>query len=161
MAANETIIKGEPGQHDLYIIREFNAPRELVFKAYTTRELYARWIGPKGFKTVFETFEPRNGGSWRYTSHDPNGTDYTFRGVYHEVTAPERIIGTFEFEGPYSYITLGTTTFEALPNDRTRITIQAVHRTVAERDTELKFMTTGVVAGYEALDEVLEGLKAG
>jgi uncharacterized protein YndB with AHSA1/START domain len=159
MPTNETIIKGEPGKMDLYIIREFNAPRELVFKAYTDRDLYARWIGPKQFKTTFETFEPRNGGSWRYVSEDPNGGQYWFRGVYHQVTAPERLVGTFEFEGPGSYITLGTTTFEALPNDRTKITIQAVHRSVEERDNELKYMKTGVIAGYEALDELLETLK--
>jgi uncharacterized protein YndB with AHSA1/START domain len=62
MAKNNTKITAEPDKQELFIIREFDAPRELVFKAFTDPELYAQWIGPRGLKTTIETFEPRNGG---------------------------------------------------------------------------------------------------
>ena len=66
MAKNNTKITAEPGKQELFIIREFNAPRELVFKAFTDPELYAQWIGPRELKTTIEIFEPKNGGFWRY-----------------------------------------------------------------------------------------------
>ena len=61
-----TKITAEPGKQELFIIREFNAPRELVFKALADPELYAQWIGPRGLTSTIEIFEPKNGGSWRY-----------------------------------------------------------------------------------------------
>ena len=95
----KTKITAEPGKQELIITREFDAPRELVFKAFTDPDLYVRWIGPRGLTTTLETFEPRNGGSWRYVQTDQDGTKFAFHGVNHEVLPPQRIIGTFEFEG--------------------------------------------------------------
>jgi uncharacterized protein YndB with AHSA1/START domain len=86
-------------KQELVITREFEAARELVFNAFTDPDLYAQWIGPRGFTTKLETFEPRSGGSWRYVQTEPSGADLSFHGVHHEVLPPERIIGTFEFEG--------------------------------------------------------------
>jgi uncharacterized protein YndB with AHSA1/START domain len=96
---NPTKITAEPGKQEIIIEREFDAPRELVFKAFTDPKLYVQWLGPRGLTTKLETFEPRNGGSWRYIQKDQNGNEFAFHGVNHEVNAPERIIGTFEFEG--------------------------------------------------------------
>ncbi|MGZ7044022.1 MAG: SRPBCC domain-containing protein, partial [Methanobacterium sp.] len=70
MAKNDTKITAAPGKLELFIEREFDAPRELVFKAFTDPKLYKQWIGPRGLKTTIETFEPRNGGSWRYIQED-------------------------------------------------------------------------------------------
>jgi uncharacterized protein YndB with AHSA1/START domain len=95
---NHTKITAEPGKQELFITREFDAPRELVFKAFTDPKLYTQWLGSRELTTL-ETFEPRNGGRWRHIDRDKDGNEYAFRGVYHEVTAPERIIQTFEFEG--------------------------------------------------------------
>ena len=114
---NETKIIVEPGKQDITIIREFEAPRELVFRAYTEPDLYVRWLGPRGYEIELEKFEPWSGGSWRYLNRDEHGNVYAFHGVNHEVTAPERIIGTFEFEGlpERGHVILETAVFEALP----------------------------------------------
>ena len=96
---NPTRITAEPDKQDLFITREFDAPRDLVFRAYTDPAVYVEWIGPRGYTTTIDVFEPVSGGKWRWIQSDPEGHAFAFRGVYHEVTAPERIIGTFEFNG--------------------------------------------------------------
>ena len=158
MSKNKTTITAEPGKQELFISREFDAPRELVFKAHTDPELYARWLGPRGLTTTFEVFEPVNGGRYRFIQKDKDGNEFAFHGVTHEVTAPERIIGTFEFEGlpEAGHVTLETTRFEALPGGRTRVTSQSVFQSVADRDGMIQSgMEDGVNQGYERLDEIL------
>lgn len=159
---NKTVITAEPGKQELFITREFDAPRELVFKAHTDPELYAQWLGPRDLTTTFEIFEPVSGGRYRFIQKDKAGNEYAFHGVNHDVTAPERIIGTFEFEGlpEAGHVLLETTKFEALPSGRTRITSQAVFQSVEDRDGMVQAgMARGVVEGYERLDEILEKLK--
>jgi uncharacterized protein YndB with AHSA1/START domain len=70
---NRARIDAERGKQELIITREFEAARELVFNAFTDPDLYVQWIGPRGFTTKLETFEPRSGGSWRYVQTDPSG----------------------------------------------------------------------------------------
>jgi uncharacterized protein YndB with AHSA1/START domain len=111
---------------------------------------------------TLETFEPRSGGSWRYIHKDNQGNEYAFHGVNHEVLAPERIIGTFEFEGlPESgHVVLETARFEALPGNRTKLSIQSVFQSVADRDGMLQSgMERGVNESYEHLDELLKTIK--
>jgi uncharacterized protein YndB with AHSA1/START domain len=155
---NKTKISAEPGKQEICIIREFDAPRELVFKAFTDPELYVQWLGPRGFTMQLDIFEPGDGGMWRYIHKDQDGNEYAFHGVYHEVTAPERIISTFEFEGlpEKGHVVLETARFEALPGDRTRLISQAVFQSVADRDGELQSgMEDGVNDSYNRLDELL------
>jgi uncharacterized protein YndB with AHSA1/START domain len=159
---NETKITAEPGKHELVITREFDAPRELVFKAYTDPKLYVQWLGPRKMITTLEKFEPENGGSYRYISKDQDGSEYAFHGIYHEVATPERIISTFEFEGlpEKGHVILQTARFEALPGDRTRLTSQAVFQSIADRDGMMQSgMERGVNEGYERLDELLEKVE--
>jgi uncharacterized protein YndB with AHSA1/START domain len=154
---NKTEIMAEPGKQELFIIREFDAPREVVFKAHTDPELYARWLGPLDVKMTIEIFEARNGGSYRFI-HTIGEDAYAFHGVYHEVLAPERIIGTFEFEGlpETGHVVLCTTKLEALPGGRTRLTSQSVFQSAADRDGMIQSdMERGVAEGYDKLDEVL------
>jgi uncharacterized protein YndB with AHSA1/START domain len=102
MAGDSTVIRAEPGKQEIFITHEFDAPRELVFKAFTDPTLYVQWLlGPKshGLKMRLDRFDPRTGGTWRYIQTDKDGNEYAFHGSYHEVRAPERIIDTFEFEG--------------------------------------------------------------
>ena len=75
---NPTKINAEPGKQEIIIEREFDAPRELVFNAFTDQKLYAQWLGPRGLTMKLETFEPRNGGSWRYIQKDQTGNEYAF-----------------------------------------------------------------------------------
>ena len=159
---NKTTVTAEPGKQELFIFREFEAPRELVFKAHTDPNLYAQWLGPRDLSTTFETFEPVSGGRWRFIQKDKDGNEFGFHGVNHDVTAPERIIGTFEFEGlPESgHVILETTKFEARPGSRTRVTTQSVFQSIEDRDGMVAAgMERGVVEGFERLDELLEKLQ--
>lgn len=154
---NKTKITAEPGKQELFITREFDAPPELVFKAHTDPDLFARWIGPRGLTTSIEKFEPVSGGRWRFVQKDKDGNEYAFHGIFHEVS-PERLIQTFEFEGlPESgHVTLETMRLEALPNGRTRLTAQSVFQSVADRDGMIQSgMERGINEGYERLDELL------
>lgn len=159
---NPTKITAEPGKQEIIIEREFDAPRELVFKAFTDPKLYVQWLGPRGLTTKLETFEPRDGGSWRFIQRDQSGNEFAFHGVNHEVNAPERIIGTFEFEGlpEKGHVILQTARFVAMPGNRTKLTSQSVFQSVADRDGMLQSgMEVGVKDSYDRLDELLEMLK--
>jgi len=159
---NPTKITAEPGKQEIIIEREFDASRELVFKAFTDPKLYAQWLGPRGLTMKLETFEPRNGGSWRYVQKDQNGNEFAFHGVNHEVNAPERIIGTFEFEGlpEKGHVILQTARFVSMPGSRTKLTSQSVFQSVADRDGMLQSgMEMGVNDSYDRLNELLDILK--
>ena len=156
---NQTILTAEPGKQEVFITREFDAPRELVFKAYTDANLYVQWLGPRDLSMKLETFEPTSGGSWRYIHTDQHGNEFGFHGVNHEVLAPERIIGTFEFEGlpEAGHVVLETVRFEELPGSRTRVTTQSVFQSVGDRDGMIQSgMERGVLDSHERLDELLE-----
>ena len=162
--ANKTKISAEPGKQEVFITREFDAPRELVFRAHTDPELYVQWLGPRELTMTLKTFEPRDGGSYRYIHRDGDGNEYAFHGVNHEVTEPERIISTFEFEGlpEKGQVVLGTLKFEALPGNRSRLVSQSVFQSVAARDGMLQSgMEMGVREGYERLDELLANGPSG
>ncbi len=161
MAKNMAKITVEPGKQEILIERVFNAPRDLVFKALTDPELYAQWVGPRGLSTTIETFEPRNGGSWRFKQKDQDGNEFAFHGVNHEVSL-ERIISTFEFEGlpEPGHVLLDTLKLEELPGNRTKLTDQSVFQSVEDRDGMMQSgMEQGVNESYERLDELLEKMK--
>lgn len=154
---NKTVVTAEPKKQELFITREFDAPRDLVFKAHTDPELYVQWVGPKDLTMKIQKFEMRDGGSYNYT-HERDGHKYSFFGVSHEVHAPERIIGTFEFDGlpERGHVIMGKTTFEELPNGRSRVVHQSVFFSVADRDGMVQSgMERGVREGYEKLDDLL------
>ena len=159
---NKTEIKAEPGKQELFIIREFEAPRELLFRAYTESELYQQWVGPNDLTMTVEKMDAVDGGSYKFV-HERDGHKYAFHGVYHEVLAPERIIGTFEFDGlpEKGHVIMGTTKFEALPGGRSRLVHQSVFQSVADRDGMIQSgMERGVTEGYEKLDDLLANLNA-
>lgn len=158
MSKNKTTITVEPGKQELYITREFDAPRELVYKAHIDADLYVQWLGPRGYEMILETFEPHSGGRYRYIHKDKDGSEYGFHGVFHEMSE-DLMIQTFEFEGlpERGHVVLDTMRLEELPGDRTRATIQSVYQSVADRDGMVESgMERGVNEGYERLDELLE-----
>ena len=85
---NQATLDARPGRLDMIVTREFDAPRELVFRAFTEPELFAQWMGPRRLEIELDKFEPRSGGSWRYINTDTDGSSYAFHGVFHEVLAP-------------------------------------------------------------------------
>lgn len=156
---NQTNVKAEPGKQELFITREFEAPRELVFKAFADPEILVQFLGPKNLKMKIDHYNFKSGGSYRYLNYDDNGNEYAFNGAVHEVTAPERVIQTFEFEGmpQRGHVSLDTSLFEALPNNRTRLTIQSVFRSVADRDGIVSAgMEGGLSEGFDKLDDLLQ-----
>ena len=157
---NKTTVTAEPGKQEVFITREFDAPRDLVFKAHIDPKLYVQWLGPRGYEMVLETFEPYSGGRYRYVHKDQNGNQFGFHGVFHEISE-ERMIQTFEFEGlpEGGHVTLDTMRLESLPGNRTRVTIQSLFQSVADRDGMVQSgMERGVNEGYERLDEVLANI---
>lgn len=160
--SNKTEIIAEAGKQELFIIREFEAPRELVYRAHTDPELYGQWVGPAEMTMTVEKLDAHAGGSFRFV-HERGGNKYTFHGVYHEALAPERIIGTFEFDGlpETGHVILGTTKFEELPGGRCRLVHQSVFQSVADRDGMVQSgMERGVNDGYQKLDVLLAEKQA-
>ena len=156
---HQTKITAEPGKQEILITREFDAPRELVFKAFTEPELLSQWWGPSYLSTLVDTMDVRPGGQWRFINRDAQGKEYAFHGVYHEILAPERIIDTFEFEGlpQTGHVSLESLTLEELPGGRTRLTSQSVFRSVADRDGMLQSgMEEGLNESYDRLAELLK-----
>src|SRR5690349_21116962 len=160
-AKNKLTVVSEPDKQEVIITREFDAPRELVFKAHTDPDLYAQWLGPRGYEMILETFEPYSGGRYRYIHKDDKGNEFAFHGVFHTITE-DLMIQTFEFEGlpEPGHVTLDTMRLESLPGNRTRVTVQSLFQSVSDRDGMVQSgMEQGVKEGYERLDEVLENLK--
>jgi uncharacterized protein YndB with AHSA1/START domain len=156
--SGKTKVIAEPGKQEFFIIREFDAPRELVFKAFTDPKLYVQWLGPRRMKMTLEKFDPRPGGMWRYTHTDPEGNQYRFHGVNHEVHPPELLIDTFEFEGmpEKGHVSLEWARFKELPRGRTELTIHSVFQSVADRDgMAASGMEQGISEAFERLDELL------
>jgi uncharacterized protein YndB with AHSA1/START domain len=156
---NQTKVVAEKGVQELFITREFEAPRELVFNAFNDPELLVQWLGPCDMTMHIDYLDSRTGGSYRFIHRTANGQEFAFNGVIHDVTEPESMTRTFEFEGlpERGHVVLETATFEALPSNRTKLTIQSVFKSVADRDGMVASgMEYGVRESHEKLDELFE-----
>ena len=157
MAKTEYAI--EPGKQDITSTIVLDAPRELVFKAYTDPELFAKWWGPRRYKNEIDKFESRPGGSWRVVQVGADGSWHAFRGVNHDLVAPERICATFEYEGFPGHVALQTATFEALGN-KTKLVAHIVFESVMDRDGMVASgMQEGADESMDRLAELLAELK--
>jgi uncharacterized protein YndB with AHSA1/START domain len=151
MSETEFII--EPGRQDIVIRRIFDAPRDVVFKAMTDPTLVPKWWGPRELTTEVAEMEVRRGGTWRFVHREPDGAESGFRGVYHDVVAPERVVQTFEFEGAPGHVTLETMTLEEV-DGKTRYQAVSLYDSVESRDIVLQ---TGMESGArETLDRLAE-----
>lgn len=148
----------EPGRNDIVIKRTFDAPRDVVFKAATDPNLIPKWWGPRKLETVVDQMEVRPGGRWRFLNRDEDGNEYAFRGVYHDVVAPNRIVQTFEFEGAPGHVALETLTLEEVEG-KTQYVAQALHQSVEARDAVVQSgMEAGARETIERLAEVVQNL---
>lgn len=155
---NKTEFIIEEGKQELFIIREFDAKRDLVYKAFSDANILLKWMGPGNLAMRIDKLENRNHGSWRFIHIDSEGNEYAFNGVIHEVTAPERIIRTFEFEGlpERGHVSLEFLTLEELPMNRTKITIHVIYKSVQDRNGHVQSgMEYGVIDSHNRLDEYL------
>lgn len=121
-------------ERSIVISRTIDAPRELVFEAWTDPRHLAQWWGPNGFTTTTQSFDMRPGGVWRFVMHGPDGRDYDNRITFDEIAKPERIAyhhGGGEDAEPVQFHT--TVTFDAVGGG-TRLTMRMVFPTADERD---------------------------
>ena len=143
-----------PTDRSVHIERVFNAPRDRVWEAMTKPELVAQWWG-RGNKLDIERLEVRRGGHWRFVEHAGNET-HGFEGRYREVTPPERMVMTFEWDGMPGYVAIETVTLVDLGDGRTRVVTDSLFHTTEERDGMMSSgMEGGLNQSYEALDRVL------
>ena len=157
--SHKTIITAEQNKQELFITREFDASRELVFKAFSTPEILLQFFAPFGIKMKFNYVDFKNNGAYSWTHFNDEGKIYcTFKGVIHEIVEPERIIQTVEREGlpDGGNVMLEIYSFEEITNNKTKLIIQNVFRSVADRDAMVEIgFESGVVAIFEQLDELL------
>jgi uncharacterized protein YndB with AHSA1/START domain len=152
---HEAQITADPDVPLIRIVREFDAPREKVFRAHTDADLVVQWLGPRDLTMAIDHFDCRTGGSYRYV-HTQDGEEYGFHGSFHEVRPNELIVQTFTFEGFPDGVALEKLVLEDLGNGRTRLTATSLVDSFADRDAFVASgMESGVVEGYERLDEVL------
>ncbi|MDX6680377.1 MAG: hypothetical protein QOG94_416 [Solirubrobacteraceae bacterium] len=150
-----------PSDREIRIERIFDAPRDRVFAVYTDPELIPQWWGPRGTTTEVERMDVRSGGDWRFVAHNSDGSRTGFRGTYREVSPPERIVQTFEWDGMPGYVSVETATFEDL-GEHTKVTTVSIFHTTEERDGMLgSGMEGGLNETYARLDELLATLADG
>ncbi|GAA3838448.1 SRPBCC family protein [Sphaerisporangium flaviroseum] len=145
-----------PGDRAIVLTRTFEAPRHLVFDAWSKPELLKRWLGARGWNLVVCEVDLRVGGSWRFVSRGPDGTDMGHGGVYLEIVPPGRLVYTELFDDQ-SYPGRSLVTHEFAEHDgRTTLTSTVLYSTREGRDTVLRYpMARGVAEGYARLAELL------
>jgi uncharacterized protein YndB with AHSA1/START domain len=156
MTSQQTALSvSTPSEREIRLEREFDAPRERVFAVMTDPALISEWWGPRGTTTVVDQMDVRPGGAWRYVCRDQDGSETAFRGTYREITAPERIVQTFEWEGLPGHVSVDTAVLEDL-GERTRLVATSLFHTVQERDGMLASgMEGGAGETYARLEELL------
>jgi uncharacterized protein YndB with AHSA1/START domain len=153
---NERTIVAAPGTQSIAFSREFEAPAARVFNAHVDPDLVAQWIGPRGTTLRMRDFDARTGGTWSYVVAGLGG-EWAFHGSFHEVTAPSRIVQTFEYEGDPGKPSLEVLTFTDLVAGRSRIEGHAIYLSVEERDAVLGDLDKGRDEDFARLDDLLAG----
>ena len=143
-----------PTDREIYIERIFDASRDRVWKAHTDPKLLAQWWG-RGNKLVIERYELVKGGHWRFVEHSEEG-EHGFEGRFREITPPELLSMTFEWDGMPGYPSVQTLTLEDLGDGRTLLKSRVQFYTKEERDGMLDAgMKGGMDQSFEALDRLL------
>jgi uncharacterized protein YndB with AHSA1/START domain len=144
-----------PTDHQILITREFNAPKELVYKAWTTPELVKRWWSAKRGETTVADIDLRPGGKWRYAMTTDDGMEVAFHGEYQEVVPNERIVSTEVYEGipnGEANATLNTATFEE-EDGRTILTLLVE---APSKDVRDAIVASGMEDGLQDALDLLE-----
>ncbi|MBO3747001.1 SRPBCC family protein [Streptosporangiaceae bacterium NEAU-GS5] len=157
----KTQITATPGSSQIIMTREFTAPRDLVFRAYTEPDLLAQWLGPRELTLRVEEFDLRDGGKWRYVHVDADGNEFAFRGIFHGTPTPDGTVQTFEFEGMPGHVALETLTLEE-HDGRTVARTVSCFQSVEDRDGMIASgMEHGVHDSDERMEELLARLQQG
>ena len=146
-----------PGDTQIHVRREFDAPRHLVYRAWTEPELVARWwAGDRGKVTSIET-DLRVGGAWRWVMEANAGFEVAFHGVYTEIVPNERISRTEVFEAMPAEQCVSTLTFTE-KDGRTIVELLVQHTSQGNRDAHAANMEDGIQEAMDHLDRVLTSL---
>ena len=156
----ETTLTAEPGIPQVVMTREFDAPRELLLRAYTEPELIEQWWGPRRYATIVDRFEPHHGGEWRFLNRDDDGNEYAFRGVFHGSPSLEHgVVQTWEFEGAPGHVHLETAAFEE-HDGGTRLVLTASYPSVESRDAAFREgMESGARETLDRLEDLVGTLQ--
>jgi uncharacterized protein YndB with AHSA1/START domain len=145
-----------PNDREIVFTREFDAPRTLVFDAFTKPDLVQRWLlGPPGWTMPVCEMDLKVGGNIRYVWRNKDGSEFGMRGIFHEIARPHRLVNSEIFDEDWTGgETLVTNVFEER-NDRTTVTLTVLYSSSEARDGALGTgMTDGMAAGYDRLDEL-------
>lgn len=159
---HQTEVIAEPGVPTIVMRRAFDAPRELVHRAYADPDLLKQWMGPDALEMRIDEYELRHGGRYRFVHIDPAGNEYAFRGVFHgEQGVDDAMMRTFEWEGLPGHVSFETARF--IEQDGvTIVESTSVFTAVEDRDGMIaNGMQTGVDEGYAKLDALLARQLAG
>jgi uncharacterized protein YndB with AHSA1/START domain len=157
MSKNYTL--SVPTDTQIVMERVFDAPRELVYRAYTDPELIPQWWGLRAATTRIDTLDLRPGGAWRWVQTMPDGTEFGFRGEYREVVPPEKVVSTFEFEGMPGHIAEDAAVFTDV-GGKTRVTVTSTFASKEDRDGMIASgMEDGAVETWDRLAELLAMLQ--
>jgi uncharacterized protein YndB with AHSA1/START domain len=155
---HETTIEADAKLPTIRIVRDFDAPPAKVYKAWVDPDLVVRWLGPRDTPMRIDQWDARTGGSYRYAALRDGEVVASFYGSFHELRQDERLVQTFTWEGAPDGVSLETATFTDLGDGRTRVTALSVVDTMEARDMMVASgMETGIIEGYEKLDELLAG----
>jgi uncharacterized protein YndB with AHSA1/START domain len=151
----KTDVIARPGNNEAVMTRTFDAPRERVFSTLTDPEMIPRWWGPASLAARVDMMDIRPGGMWRFVQRSSDGSEYAFKGVYHDVSAPERLVYTFEYEGMPGHVLLEIVNLEE-HDGKTTMTDTAVFQSVEDRDEAMKGgMEEGAVESMDRFDLLL------
>jgi uncharacterized protein YndB with AHSA1/START domain len=151
---SQRTVTAAPGAQSIAFSREFEASAARVFEAHVDADLLAQWIGPRGTQLTMRSFDARTGGSWSYVVVGRGG-EWAFHGSFHEITAPSRLVQTWEYDGEPGHPNLEVLDFVDLPEGRSRIDGLSVFLSVEDRDAMLGDMDSGRDEDFERLDELL------
>ncbi|MDR6806517.1 uncharacterized protein YndB with AHSA1/START domain [Dyadobacter sp. BE34] len=151
----KTKITAEDGRQDLVITREFDLPLDLLFKAYVEPEIVEQWMSTK-----VVVLESKPHGSWQYETSDPQGNVVLrMNGVIHEFVPEQKITRTFQMENTPFPVQLEFLVFEKLTEDTSKLTMQIVYKSPADREAMLKLpFAKGINMAHNRLEEVVKQL---
>ena len=160
MKNTSTLQVTTPSDREIVLTRVFDAPRQMVFDAFTRPELLRRWFGARGWNLVVCEVDLRVGGGWRFVSRGPDGAEMGQGGVYREVVPPDRLVYTELFDDQ-SYPGESLIAHDFAEQDgRTTLTSTLLYATREGRDTVLRYpMARGVAESYDRLAELLRSRR--
>jgi uncharacterized protein YndB with AHSA1/START domain len=159
VTASSTAVVTVPTETQVQITRVFDAPRDLVYRAWTTPELIRRWWAGDQGEVISAEVDLRVGGSWRYVMKANAGFEVAFHGEYLEIDPGERIVSTEEFEGMPGATAVSTTTLTE-QDGRTTLTILIQHTSKENRDLQVNSgMETGLTSSFAKLEQVANSLR--